>query len=123
MTAQEITMTVLKAIGTVAVVVIISEIQKRSNVVGAAIAALPLMTMLVVFNLATDPKAGPGQASLFANTTFMLFWPGLAFFILLWLGQKAGLPFWWAFGGGVAMTFAATLGFVFMLRSFGVKVD
>src|SRR5688572_25442887 len=82
MTAQEIMMTALKAVGTVAVVIIISEIQKRSNVVGAAIAALPLMTMLVVFNLATDPKAGTAQASLFANTTFMLFWPGLTFFVL-----------------------------------------
>ena len=33
--------TILKAIGTLAVVVIISEVQKRSNVLGAAIAALP----------------------------------------------------------------------------------
>ena len=123
MTAQEIAITVLKALGTVAVVIIISEIQKRSNVVGAAIAALPLMTMLVVFNLATDPKAGAAQASLFANTTFMLFWPGLTFFILLWAGQKVGLPFWWAFGGGVGMTFVVTLAAIFGLRTLGVKID
>ena len=74
-------MTILKAVGTVAVVVIISEVQKRSNVLAAAIAALPLMTMLVVFNLATDEKAGPAQATQFANTTFLLFFPGLTFFI------------------------------------------
>ena len=123
MTGQEITLTVLKALGTVAVVSIISEIQKRSNVLGAAIAALPLMTMLVVFNLASDPKAGTAQASLFANTTFMLFWPGLTFFILLWAGQKIGLPFWWAFAGGVAMTFVVTLAAIFGLRTFGVKID
>jgi hypothetical protein len=116
-------MTILKALLTLAVVIVISEIQKRSNVVGAAIAALPLMTMLVVFNLATDPKAGPSQASLFANTTFMLFWPGLTFFILLWAGQKVGLPFWWAFAAGVAFTFVVTLGAIFGLRSLGVKVD
>ena len=34
-------MTILKAVGTVAVVIIISEVQKRSNVLAAAIAALP----------------------------------------------------------------------------------
>jgi hypothetical protein len=123
MTGQEIMMTALKAMGTVAVVIIISEIQKRSNVVGAAIAALPLMTMLVVFNLASDPKAGAAQASLFANTTFMLFWPGLTFFVLLWAGQKFGLPFWWAFAGGVAMTFVVTLAAIFGLRTLGVKID
>ncbi|MDP3491487.1 MAG: hypothetical protein Q8R82_00110 [Hyphomonadaceae bacterium] len=115
--------TILKAIGTLAVVVIISEVQKRSNVLGAAIAALPLMTMLVVFNLATDPKAGPAQANLFANTTFMLFWPGLTFFILLPVLQKFGVPFWWAFGLGVVLTFAVTLGAIALLRHFGVKID
>ncbi|RYD90760.1 MAG: hypothetical protein EOP61_28885 [Sphingomonadales bacterium] len=116
-------MTILKAIGTLAVVVLISEVQKRSNVVGAAIAALPLMTMLVVFNLATDPKAGPAQANLFANTTFLLFWPGITFFILLPVLQKFGLSFWWAFGAGVVLTFIVTFAAIAALRSFGVKID
>jgi hypothetical protein len=116
-------MTILKAIGTLAVVVLISEVQKRSNVLGAAIAALPLMTMLVVFNLATDPKAGPAQANLFANTTFLLFWPGLTFFILLPVLQKFGLSFWWSFGVGVVATFAITLGAIALMRSLGVKID
>jgi hypothetical protein len=116
-------MTILKAVGTLAVVVIISEIQKRSNVLGAAIAALPLMTMLVVFNLATDSKSGVVQANLFANTTFMLFWPGLTFFILLPVLQRFGLTFWWSFGVGVALTFVVTLASIAALRHFGVKVD
>lgn len=116
-------MTILKAVGTLAVVVLISEVQKRSNVLGAAIAALPLMTMLVVFNLATDPKAGPAQANLFANTTFMLFWPGLTFFILLPVLQKLGMTFWWSFGAAVVLTFVVTLGAIAGLRHFGVKID
>ena len=85
--------------------------------------ALPLMTMLVVFNLATDPKAGTTQANLFANTTFMLFWPGLTFFVLLPVLQKFGLSFWWAFGAGVVLTFVVTFVTIAALRSFGVKVD
>ncbi|HOY78035.1 MAG TPA: hypothetical protein PLN33_09530 [Hyphomonadaceae bacterium] len=116
-------MTILKAVGTLAVVVLISEIQKRSNVMGAAIAALPLMTMLVVFNLATDPKAGTGQANLFANTTFLLFWPGITFFILLPVLQKFGLSFWWSFGVGVVLTFVVTLAAIAGLRAIGVKID
>jgi hypothetical protein len=116
-------MTLIKAVGTVAVVIIISEVQKRSNTLGAAIAALPLMTMLVVFNLATDPKAGPGQATQFANTTFLLFFPGLTFFILLPLCQRFGLAFWWSFGIAVAATFALTIAAISLMRHFGVKLD
>lgn len=116
-------MTILKAVGTVVVVILISEIQKRSNVVGAAIAALPLMTMLVVFNLATDEKAGPAQATHFANTTFLLFFPGLTFFILLPLAQKMGLTFWWSFGLAVAATFAVTFAAISLMRQLGVKID
>lgn len=116
-------MTILKAVGTVVVVILISEIQKRSNVMGAAIAALPLMTMLVVFNLATDEKAGPAQATHFANTTFLLFFPGLTFFILLPLAHKMGLTFWWSFGIAVAATFAVTFAAISLMRQFGVKID
>lgn len=116
-------LTILKAIGTVLVVILISEIQKRSNVLAAAIAALPLMTMLVVFNLATDEKAGPAQATQFANTTFLLFFPGLTFFILLPLAQKMGLTFWWSFGLAVTATFAVTFAAIGLMRQFGVKID
>jgi hypothetical protein len=117
-------LTILKAVGTLAVIILISEIQKRSNALAAAIAALPLMTMITVFNLATDPKAGPEQASLFSNTTFLLFWPGLAFFVLLFGGQQVlKLPFWWSFGIAVVITFASTWGFTVLLRSIGVKID
>ncbi len=116
-------MTILKAVGAVAVVAIISEVQKRSNVFGAAIAALPLMTMLVVLNLATDSKAGPEQATRFANTTFLLFFPGLTFFILLPLGQKLGLTFFWSFGIAVVSTFAITFAAIGLMRHFGLKID
>jgi len=115
--------TILKAVGTVAVVFLISEVQKRSNTLGAAIAALPLMTMLVVFNLATDPKAGPAQATQFANTTFLLFFPGLTFFILLPICQKFGLTFWWSFGIAVVATFAITIGAISLMRQLGMKLD
>jgi hypothetical protein len=116
-------MTILKAVGTVVVVIIISEVQKRSNVLAAAIAALPLMTMLVVFNLATDEKAGPAQATQFANTTFLLFVPGLTFFILLPLAQKMGVPFWWSFGLAASATFVVTFAAIGLMRQFGVKID
>jgi hypothetical protein len=116
-------MEILKAVGTLALVLVISEIQRRSNALAAAVAALPLMTMLIVFNLATRPDAGPAQATLFSNTTFLLFWPGLAFFIVLFVAQRLGLDFWWSFGLAVVLAFASTWGFTVFLRSVGVKID
>jgi hypothetical protein len=118
-------MTIAKALGTAAVVLIVGEIAKRWTAVAAAIAALPLMTMLVVANIALDKGTGGGiaKANEFAMSFFYLFWPGLLFFIVLPVAQKFGVPFWWAFGIAVIATFAATAGAIVMLKSFGVKVD
>jgi hypothetical protein len=117
-------MTILKALGTAAVVIIISEIAKRWSFLAAAVAALPLMTMLVVANVALDAKdGGIAKANEFAMNFFYLFWPGLLFFIILPLAQKVGVPFWWAFALAVVATFGATWGAIVLLKSMGVKVS
>ena len=117
--------TILKALGTAAVVLVISEIAKRWTALGAAIAALPLMTMLIVANLALDAsdKGGVAKANEFATSFFVLFWPGLLFFIVLPVGQKLGMPFWWAFALAVIATFAATWGAIVLMKSLGMKVE
>jgi hypothetical protein len=117
--------TILKALGTAAVVLIVSEIAKKWTVLAAAIAALPLMTMLVVANIALDKSGGGGiaKANEFAMSFFYLFWPGLLFFIALPLLQKVGVPFWVAFGIAVVATFAATWGAIVLLKSLGVKLQ
>ena len=116
-------MTVLKALGTAAVVLVLSEVAKRWTFLAAAVAALPLMTMLVVANIALDTKGGGvAKANEFAMAFFYLFWPGLLFFILLPLAQRIGIPFWWSFAIAVAGTFAATWGAIVLLKALGVKV-
>ena len=118
--------TILKALGTAAVVLIVSEIAKKWTVLAAAIAALPLMTMLVVANIAFDGEAkggGIAKANEFAMSFFYLFWPGLLFFIVLPLAQRIGIPFWWSFALAVVTTFAATWGAIVLLKSFGVKME
>jgi hypothetical protein len=116
--------TILKALGTAAFIVVLSEIAKRSTWLAAALVALPLATMLTVAFIATDgEKGGPAVATAFATKTFILFWPGLVFFILLLGAQKFGAPFWPAFGIAVAACFLSTWGFTVLLASFGFKVD
>jgi hypothetical protein len=116
--------TILKALGTAAFIAVLSEIAKRSTWLAAALVALPLATMLTVAFIATDSeKGGPAVANAFATKTFILFWPGLIFFILLLGAQKFGAPFWPAFGAAVVACFLATWGFTVFITSLGVKID
>ena len=109
-----------KGVATAAVVILISEVAKRSTWLAAAVVALPLMTMLTVVAIAMDAKGGgTGIANAFVLKTFLLFWPGLIFFIGLIGLQKVGVEFWPAFFISVAACFLSTWGFSAFLTSAG----
>lgn len=114
-----------KGAATAAFIVVLSEVAKRSTWLAAALVALPLATMLTVAMIATDAqKGGPDVANAFALKTFILFWPGLVFFVGLLGLQKFGLAFWPAFGISVVACFLATWGFSVLLTSQGwIKED
>ena len=117
---------IVQAVVTVTVVFVLAEIAKRWSTLAAAVAALPLMTMLLVAKLAYDGMekgGGVAKANEFATKFFILFWPGLLFFIVLPVGQRLGLPFWAAFALAVIATFAATWGAIVLMKSLGVKVE
>jgi hypothetical protein len=112
--------TIGKGAATATFIVVLSEIAKRSTWLAAALVALPLATMLTVAFIATDnQKGGAEVANAFAMKTFLLFWPGLVFFVGLIGLQKLGLAFWPAFGVSVFACFASTWGFSILLTSQG----
>jgi cobalamin synthase len=112
--------TILKALATAAFIAVLSEIAKRSTWLAAALVALPLATMLTVAFIATDAqKGGIAIANAFATKTFLLFWPGLVFFLLLLGAQRLGVGFWPSFGMAVAACFLSTWGFTVLLTSLG----
>ncbi len=108
-----------KGIATAIVVIALSEIAKRSSWLAAALVALPLMSILTVASLALDAKSGTSIANAFTLKTFLLFWPGLIFFVGLIGLQKLGLEFWPAFFISVAACFLSTWGFSALLTSLG----
>jgi hypothetical protein len=113
-----------KALLTAVFIAALSEIAKRSTWLAAALVALPLATMLTVALIATDTeKGGFAVANAFVTKTFILFWPGLAFFILLLGAQRFGVPFWPSFAVAVTATFLATWGFTVLVTSLGLKID
>jgi hypothetical protein len=112
--------TVGKGVATAAFIIALSEIAKRSTWLAAALVALPLATILTVAMIALDSqKGGVEIATSFALKTFLLFWPGLIFFIGLLGLQKFGVAFWPAFGISVAACFLSTWGFSVLLTSQG----
>ncbi|MEM1105223.1 MAG: hypothetical protein AAGH87_02450 [Pseudomonadota bacterium] len=114
-------MTAFKVVATAGFIVLVSEIAKRSTLLAALLVALPLATMMTVLLTYLDTRDA-ALSTRFATTTFYLVGPGLVFFILLPLIQRAGAPFLAAFAGATAATVAAYLALILVLRHFGIEL-
>ena len=83
---------ILKLLVTTILVVFISEISKRSSMVGAIFASIPLVSVLAMIWLYIDTK----NIEKIINLSIGIFWlvlPSLIFFIILPLFLKQGLNF------------------------------
>lgn len=112
--------TILKAVATAAFVAIMSEVAKRSTLLAALIIGLPLATILTVAFTAVDKDIA--TANQFANSTFLIMWPGISFFVVLPVAQKLGANFWTAFAIAVSVVLLATWGFIALYRALGIKL-
>ncbi len=105
---------------TAALVVAVSELAKRSDRLGALLAALPLVTTLTLIWLHVEDQ----PRSTIANHAWFTFWyvlPTLPMFLLFpfLLGR---LGFWGALGASAAVTVASFGMTVLVLRRFGVEL-
>ena len=105
---------------TAAVVVVVSEVAKRSDKLGALIASLPLVTVLALIWLHLERQ----PADKLANHAAYTFWyvvPTLPMFLAFpWLLARLG--FWWALAASVVMTATCFGLFALALRRFGVDL-
>lgn len=103
---------------TAAMVVLVSEVAKRSDRLGALIAALPLVTVLTLIWLHLEHQ--PSEKV--ANHAWYTFWyviPTLPMFLLFPLLQ-ARIGFWLALLASAVITAACFAGFAVALRRFGI---
>ena len=111
---------ITKYLLTAGMVVLISEVAKRSDRLGGFIAALPLMTLLTLVWLYIENQ--PEEK--IANHAYYTFWyvvPTLPMFLVFpWLLAKFG--FWGAMGASVLLTLVSFLGFAFFARSIGIDL-
>jgi hypothetical protein len=113
--------TLAKLVITAVLVVLVSEIAKRSTLAGGVLASLPLVSVLAMVWLYVD--TGDAQrVSQLASSVFWLVLPSLLLFLLLPRLIALGLPFYPSLLVAAAVTAAGYLGLVAALRRLGVQL-
>ena len=111
---------VTKYLITAALVVLVSEFAKRSDKLGALIAALPLVTVLTLIWLHIEKQ----PASKLANHAWYTFWyvvPTLPMFLIFpWLLARLG--FWPALAACVVITILCFVAFAACAKRFGISL-
>ena len=112
---------IVKYLVTAGIIVGVSEVAKRTDKVGALIASLPLVTIMVMAWLWFEDQ---GQEKI-ANHAWYTFWyviPTMPMFLLMpWMLHK-GIGFWWSLLAGIGLTVVCFLATAMIAKRFGVEL-
>lgn len=109
----------LKIFASAVLIVIISELSKRSGWMGGLLASLPIISLLAIVWLYVDTRDVDKIASL-STGIFWLVLPSLSFFIALpWL-LRMKMNFWLSVLAALAIMFACYLLMVVLLKKIGI---
>jgi cobalamin synthase len=112
---------VIKILITAILVVAISELAKRSSFWGAALASLPLTSVLAFVWLYHDSGSTQRVAEL-SQGVFWLVIPSLTLFLVLPPLLRSGIGFWLSLGVACVATVVAYVGMGWCLGRFGIRV-
>ncbi len=110
-----------KYLVTAFIVVLVSEVAKRSDKLGALISSLPLVTIMVLIWLFVEKQS----AEKIANHAYYTFWyviPTLPMFLIIPKLLQNGQPFTTSLLIGIGITFINFIIMVFIGRFFGVEL-
>jgi hypothetical protein len=114
-------MLVCKYVVTAFIIVLVSEVAKRTDRFGALLSSLPFVTIMVMVWLYLENQG----VEKIGNHAFYTFWYVLAtlpmFLVMPWLLGR-GVHFWAALGGGVVLTVGCFVLTAFVARRFGVEL-
>lgn len=112
---------ILKIAITTILIVVISEIAKRSSVIGALLASIPLVSVLAILWLYIDTK-DVAKISALSASIFWLVLPSLALFVTLPLLLKQGYNFYISLAISLVVTIACYGIMVMALKHCGVNL-
>lgn len=103
------------------IIVLVSEVAKKSGKMGALISSLPFVTILVMIWLYLE-KQGREKIASHAYYTFWYVIPTMPMFLLMpWLLTK-GTPFWLSLGVCIAVTIGCFILTGLIAKRFGVDL-
>jgi hypothetical protein len=103
------------------IIVVVSEVARRSAGLGALLASLPLVALLSMIWLWRDTGDTARMAS-YSQATFWYVLPSLPMFLLIPVLLKRGFAFWPALALGCLLTVALYAGLFTALSRWGVKL-
>ena len=111
----------VKLVISAVLIVIISEVARRSSFIGAILASIPLVSVLAMIWLYIDTRDIDKVASL-STGIFWLVLPSLALFIALPLLLRHGVEFYLSMGISIVITIACYGLMVLILNQVGIKI-
>ena len=106
---------IVKIAVTTALIVLISEISKRSTLAGAVLASVPLVSVLAMIWLYSETR-DTAQVAALARSVLWLVLPSLALFILLPVLLERGLNFYASLAASIGGTIVAYFVTIAMVR-------
>jgi len=111
----------IKVVITALLVVAIAEVAKRSSLMGAILASVPLISVLAMIWLYVDTRDAEKVADL-ATGVFWLVLPSLALFVALPILLRQGVNFALSMSVSIALTVAAYFLMVLILSKMGIRL-
>lgn len=112
---------ITKVVVSAVLIVLISELAKRSSIFGAIMASVPLISVIAIIWLYQE-TGDVTKISTLASNIFWLVLPSLALFITLPILLNVGLHFYWSLLIAICVTVMSYYFMLLALRSFGVDL-
>lgn len=112
---------ITKIIITTLLVVLVSEITKRSSLLGGVLASVPLVSVLAMVWLYVETGDGAKVVAL-SNSIFWLIFPSLTLFVALPVLMKKGFGFYPSMAASIVMTVIAYYLMIAVAEKFGMKL-
>jgi hypothetical protein len=112
---------IIKVLISAIMIVLVSEIAKRSSLLGGIFASIPLISVLAMIWLYSDTK-DIMQVSSLATSVFWLVIPSLALFVSLPVLLKNGMGFYLSMGVSIIITILSYYIMIYLLGKFGVNL-
>jgi hypothetical protein len=112
---------IIKVFASAMLIVAIAELSKRSSLLGALLASLPLISVLAMVWLYVDT----GDVARIATLSTQIFWlvlPSLVLFIALPILLKNGLAFYASLAISIGITSVSYLLLILVLKRFGIRI-